>query len=164
VLAPTQVALAKEAKCFDWPVATRPIMIAQYFHDSRQIPPRLLEKVNWPIGLAHDGLDIALTGGTTLRALANGKVVAAGLNSDGTGGVVVRAISGLRYLFAHLYSVKVRRGERIRRGQILGYSGGEPGVYGSGPYTTGPHLHLAVFNRFDEAIDPLPLFCRDAKR
>jgi murein DD-endopeptidase MepM/ murein hydrolase activator NlpD len=152
---------SERSRCLELPVETRPVWVSQLFHDPRPVIVPDPARVSWPIGLAHDGLDIKLPGGTALYALAGGVVIAAGLDQDGSGGVTVQTASGRRYLLGHLYAVSVKRGDRVHRGQILGYSGGEPGVYGSGPYTTGPHLHLTVLDPFGEAVDPLPLFCRD---
>jgi murein DD-endopeptidase MepM/ murein hydrolase activator NlpD len=54
--------------------------------------------------------------------------------------------------------VSVTEGDVVQAGQTLGLSGAEPDDYGSGPYTTGPHLHFDLV--YDGAfVDPRPHFC-----
>ncbi|MEK7614182.1 MAG: M23 family metallopeptidase, partial [Patescibacteria group bacterium] len=52
--------------------------------------------------------------------------------------VLVRHTNGLSTLYAHLSLIKVSPGEAVQKGDILGYSGNTG-------YSTGPHLHFAVF-------------------
>src|SRR3989338_9133501 len=52
--------------------------------------------------------------------------------------------NGLSSVYGHMSSSVVSQGTRVETGQVIGYSGGTPGVNGSG-YSTGPHLHLGLF-------------------
>ena len=94
-------------------------------------------------------LDIALPVGTPLLATADGVVVAAvdhhvggGLNAKYRGKanhLRLRHADGTMTLYAHLDtgSLKVKKGERVRAGQVVAASGHTG-------YSSGPHLHLAV--------------------
>ena len=53
--------------------------------------------------------------------------------------------NGLSSIYGHLSSITVKTGDQVKSGQVVAYSGGQPGVYGSG-YATGPHLHMGLFN------------------
>jgi murein DD-endopeptidase MepM/ murein hydrolase activator NlpD len=86
----------------------------------------------------HDGLDIAGPYGTPIRATADGVVQLAGWAS-GYGKVVVidHMYKGYSTRFGHNRQVLVRRGDRVKRGQIIALMG-ETGD------ATGPHCHYEV--------------------
>jgi hypothetical protein len=85
----------------------------------------------------HEGLDYRATIGTTVLATNRGKVILArGLYYEGNC-VALDHGDGLITLYMHLSEIKVREGETVSRGQILGLSGGTGRV-------TGPHLHFAA--------------------
>jgi murein DD-endopeptidase MepM/ murein hydrolase activator NlpD len=56
---------------------------------------------------------------------------------------------GISTLYVHLSEYLVRTGERVRRGQVIGYVGR------TGVHTSDAHLHLGMFDR-DRVLDPLP--------
>jgi len=58
--------------------------------------------------------------------------------------VLIKHNNGLTSVYAHLSASIVEVGQSLKTGDIIGYSGGTPGVNGSG-YSTGPHLHLGLF-------------------
>lgn len=85
----------------------------------------------------HHGLDIDMPRGTPVYAGVSGRVVTRGLGSAyGTRAVVIRS-RGRDVLLGHLRSRRVKHGERVSRGDLIGRSGarGAP---------DGPHLHLEV--------------------
>ena len=93
----------------------------------------------------HDGIDFALSHGTQLLASADGFVVGTG-NTDlaprcESWGkwVAIEHPFGLTTLYAHLSLVKVRVGQMVKRGDLLGYSGNTG-------FSTGPHLHFGVYD------------------
>lgn len=47
--------------------------------------------------------------------------------------------------YAHMKTVKVKEGARVKQGQIIGTTGGASGQPHSGRLSTGPHLHLGIF-------------------
>lgn len=85
----------------------------------------------------HQGMDFAAPRGTPIYASAHGKVVFTGW--CGALGKVVKIDHGYNYLtvYGHLNSIKVRKGQEVRRGQLIG-------GMGSTGYSTGPHLHYEV--------------------
>lgn len=101
-------------------------------------------------GPGHRGVDYAVPAGTPIRAAGDGVVVFAGTVA-GTLHVTVLHAGGLRTSYSFLASVRVRRGETVRRGQVLGSSGGG-GSHGHGGTV---HLGLRAGDRY---LDPLLLF------
>ena len=85
----------------------------------------------------HLGLDYHAPRGTRVRAANSGRVILARPLFFEGNCVIVDHGQGLMTLYMHLSKFKVRKGQRVRRGQLLGLSGATGRA-------TGPHLHLAV--------------------
>ncbi len=85
----------------------------------------------------HRGIDIANLPGTPVCATADGVVCFVGWKGGYGHTVEINHGYGYRTRYAHLRSYVVRKGQRVRRGQIIGY-------IGSSGLTTGPHLHYEV--------------------
>lgn len=95
-------------------------------------------------GSGHNGVDFRAPPGTRILSALAGTVVGIG-NTDAVAGcysygkwVLVRHNNGLTSLYAHLSSIGVNQGQTVATGELLGHSG-------STGYSTGPHLHFAVF-------------------
>ena len=93
----------------------------------------------------HEGIDVGVSVGTPVFAVANGMV--AGVVRYNCGGnmvVIHHNINGYNYttVYAHLSAVNVGDGQTVDRNTIVGYSGGSAGGYDQ--CTTGPHLHVTV--------------------
>ena len=108
----------------------------------------------------HDGADLAVPLGSTVRATASGVVRFVGRRSGY--GLVVEidhpAAFGkphIRTLYAHLASSdrRLQPGARVMPGQPVGASGGVPGRDGT---STGPHLHFEVRDASGMPLDPAP--------
>lgn len=85
----------------------------------------------------HLGLDFRVPSGTPVTAMNDGMVLLARpLYFEGNF-VVLDHGQGLLTLYLHLSEFKVKEGEQVKRGQIIGLSGGTGRA-------TGPHLHVAV--------------------
>jgi len=85
----------------------------------------------------HEGLDYAVPSGTPVAAINAGTVILARpLYFEGNC-VMLDHGQGLLSLYMHLSEFKVKEGQQVERGEILGLSGGTGRA-------TGPHLHLAV--------------------
>jgi murein DD-endopeptidase MepM/ murein hydrolase activator NlpD len=96
----------------------------------------------------HPGLDFPAESRTPVAAAAGGRVTRAGWN-DGYGlSVVVYHGHGVRTRYAHLSSLAVRRGNRVRAGWLVGR-------VGTTGYSTGPHLHFEITVR-TATVDPAP--------
>ena len=75
-------------------------------------------------GSKNDGIDIAVPEGTAVHAAENGVVIYAGDGLKGFGNtVLVRHEDGLVTVYGHASDVKVKRGEKVRRGQEIALSG-----------------------------------------
>ncbi len=85
---------------------------------------------------AHKGVDYAASRGTPIKSVGDGKVIFKG-RKGGYGRVIILQ-HGSKYttLYAHMnsYNRNIKRGGRIKQGQIIGY-------VGSSGLATGPHLH-----------------------
>lgn len=104
----------------------------------------------WRGGRRHDGIDIGMLRTLRLRAVTAGVVKKTGYVNgyEGYGKVVVLDLPGpYTALYAHLDSVRVRPGQRVRRGQRLGRAG----CTGS---CSGTHLHFEIKKR-GASVDPL---------
>ncbi len=92
----------------------------------------------------HNGLDFAAAIGTPVLAAGDG-VVSGVANEDlycrhGAYGkfITIDHPNGLTTLYGHLSKQIVSKGDTVKRGQVIGYSG-------KTGYATGPHLHFTVF-------------------
>ncbi len=85
----------------------------------------------------HQGLDFRVPTGTPVAAMNSGTVLLARpLYFEGNF-VVIDHGQGLLTLYLHLSEFKVKEGDAVKRGDIIGLSGGTGRA-------TGPHLHVAV--------------------
>ena len=98
----------------------------------------------------HEGLDFAAPEGTPVRAVAGGVVVLSERLQVRGEAVVVAHGAGLCTGYWHLAARRVRVGEEVAAGQVLG-------LLGSAGLSTGPHLHLEV-RLFGVPVDPAPFF------
>lgn len=87
----------------------------------------------------HSGLDISNTINTPIQATANGTVTSTGWLGNYGNAVVIRHSDELETLYAHLHSIdpKIKEGQTVSRGDILGYMG-------QSGRATGVHLHYEV--------------------
>ncbi|MEL6876745.1 MAG: peptidoglycan DD-metalloendopeptidase family protein [Pseudomonadota bacterium] len=94
----------------------------------------------------HSGLDFRARHGTPIVAVTDGTVTGAG--RMGGCGIAVRLKHGgnLSTRYCHMSRMSVRRGQTVRRGQVIGY-------VGSTGLSTGPHLHYEMY-RGGRAINP----------
>jgi murein DD-endopeptidase MepM/ murein hydrolase activator NlpD len=98
----------------------------------------------------HTGVDFPVPTGTSVKAVAAGRVVAAGWGGSFGYEVVVRHDDGRYSQYAHLSAISVKTGQSVGAGQRLGRSG-------STGNSTGPHLHFEVRTGpgFGSDIDPV---------
>lgn len=88
------------------------------------------------VGKAHNhlGTDFAVVVGTPVVAPDDGVVKSAGESGGSAGVAVILDTGDAIHKFFHLSQIKVRPGERVRKGETLALSGNTG-------YSTGPHLH-----------------------
>ena len=85
----------------------------------------------------HLGLDYRVQTGTPVAAMNDGTILLARFLYFEGNCVVIDHGQGLLTLYFHLSEFKVKEGDTVKRGQIIGLSGGTGRA-------TGPHLHVAV--------------------
>ncbi|MFH1346851.1 MAG: peptidoglycan DD-metalloendopeptidase family protein [Spirochaetota bacterium] len=88
----------------------------------------------------HNGIDLRAPLGTPISAAEDGEVIMVGNNGNVQYGkfVLIKHNNNLTTLYAHLSRQIVKKGDMIKRGEIIGYSGNTGYSYGS-------HLHFAVY-------------------
>ncbi|MDD2335767.1 MAG: M23 family metallopeptidase [Geobacteraceae bacterium] len=96
--------------------------------------------------MLHAGVDISIPSGTPLRATAEGVVSFAGWEGRGGNTVVVEDGNGFRTAFAHNRENIVKVGQRVRRGDVIAYSGATGAA-------SGPHVHYEVWKN-GKSVDP----------
>jgi murein DD-endopeptidase MepM/ murein hydrolase activator NlpD len=102
----------------------------------------------------HKGLDFTAPQGTPIYATGNGVVKVAGASSGGYGNhVVINHGYGYETLYGHMVKIKARAGQRIKRGEVIGW-------VGSTGKSTGPHCHYEVHINGNE-VDPVYFFYSD---
>jgi murein DD-endopeptidase MepM/ murein hydrolase activator NlpD len=97
----------------------------------------------------HEGLDIFAPRGTPVLASADGVVRSTRRNNLGGNVVWLRDDFGRSHYYAHLDSQVVRRGERVRAADTLGFVGNSGNAR-----STPPHLHFGIYSR--GSFDPYP--------
>jgi murein DD-endopeptidase MepM/ murein hydrolase activator NlpD len=102
----------------------------------------------------HAGLDFTAPIGTPIYATADGVVTESGFNTGGFGNhVVINHGFGYETLYAHMVRTKARIGQKIKRGEVIGY-------VGNTGKSTGPHCHYEV-HRNGTPVDPVYYFYND---
>ena len=99
-------------------------------------------------GTKHYGIDIANRIGTPIYAVTDGVVVAAGPASGFGLWVKVRHPSGYTSVYGHINRALVREGQKVKAGQKIAEMGNRG-------HSTGPHLHLEIWDANDKKINPL---------
>ena len=95
----------------------------------------------------HAGIDISTPIGTRIFAPADGVVLSAAVQGAYGNSIVVDHGYGVVTRYGHLDAYAIRPGQRVRRGDLIGF-------VGSTGRSTGPHLHYEVWVR-DQAQNPI---------
>jgi murein DD-endopeptidase MepM/ murein hydrolase activator NlpD len=95
----------------------------------------------------HAALDLSAPQGTPVKAAMGGKVTA--LSYDNTYGnfIIISHPGDFQTMYAHLHTVSVKKGDSVAQGTQIG-------TVGNTGYSTGPHLHFAVYKN-SRAVNPL---------
>ncbi len=94
----------------------------------------------------HEGIDLAAPEGALIRAVQSGTVVFADPYAGYGNLIVLRHNGGMTSHYGHCRIIKVKPGQRVNAGEIIG-------TVGSTGNVTGPHLHFEI--RFDgQSRDP----------
>ncbi len=141
ILDPSSIPVAGSAP-FSWPL--KDVFITQQFGRT-SASGRLYASGS------HNGTDFRALIGTAIYAMADGVVAGTG-NTDlscprASFGkwILMKHDNGLAATFGHLSVISVQDGQKVKRGDIIGYSGNTG-------YSTGPHLHISVYP--NDAVSP----------
>jgi len=102
----------------------------------------------------HTGIDFSAPRGTEIYATGNGVVEKVTMKKGGYGyHIVINHGFGYQTLYAHMSRFKVKIGEKVKRGDVIGY-------VGSTGTSTAPHCHYEVIKN-GEKINPMNFFFND---
>jgi murein DD-endopeptidase MepM/ murein hydrolase activator NlpD len=102
----------------------------------------------------HKGVDISTPSGSPVYAPLDGVVVSSrDTTPNACGGFVQLSHANVKTKFCHLKKMTVQQGEKVKKGQIIGYSGGGSKDPMRGT-STGSHLHYEILGRGDIAMNP----------
>lgn len=132
-LASADEALARGDTYFSWP-ADPSRGVTAIFHDPTY-PFRNL--------FAHPGIDTRQKVGTEIKAAAGGYVAWTKTGRSYGNYMMIIHTNGLATVYAHLSKFIAKPDTFVNRGDVIGLSGGAPGMQGAG-LSTGAHLHFEV--------------------
>jgi murein DD-endopeptidase MepM/ murein hydrolase activator NlpD len=101
----------------------------------------------------HEGVDFTAPTGTPIYATGNGRVVTAGPDRGYGNCVVISHGFGYQTLYGHMYRIKARVGQQVKRGELIGY-------VGNTGLSSGSHLHYEVI-KGGRKVNPINFFFND---
>lgn len=101
----------------------------------------------------HKGLDFSAPRGTPVYATGDGTVVKANFSGSYGNVIYIKHEQGFETRYAHLSRFKVKRGEHVRRGQVIG-------LVGNTGNSVSAHLHYEVLINGNH-VNPINFFQRD---
>lgn len=101
-------------------------------------------------GAFHNGIDLPVPVGTPIKAPMDGVVSLVNSGGDGGNQIVIRHTNGYFTGYAHLSKQLVKKGDKVKRGDVIGLSGNTG-------KSTGPHLHLTMTEPSGAKVDPKSL-------
>jgi murein DD-endopeptidase MepM/ murein hydrolase activator NlpD len=97
----------------------------------------------------HAAIDLAAPTGTPIKAAMDGRISTVGFNSVYGKYIIINHGNGLQTWYAHMSATSTAQGAYVRQGAKIG-------EVGSTGYSTGPHLHFAVYKN-GKPVNPLEL-------
>lgn len=101
----------------------------------------------------HAGMDFSAEKGTEIYATGNGTVVEVKRGSGFGKHVVIEHGYGYKTVYAHMSDYNVRKGQKVKRGEVIGY-------IGSTGISTAPHLHYEV-HKNGRPVNPANYYFND---
>ena len=105
------------------------------------------------IAKMHNGLDFTAPQGTPIYATGDGQVTTAGMGTGTGNHVIINHGYGYETEYMHMVRIKARSGQRVKRGEIIGWVGNTGA-------STGPHCHYEVHIN-GNPVDPVYFFYND---
>ncbi len=105
------------------------------------------------IAKMHNGLDFTAPQGTPIYATGDGTVTTAGPGTGTGNHVIINHGYGYETVYMHMVRVKARDGQRVKRGEVIGWVGNTGA-------STGPHCHYEVHIN-GTPVDPVYFFYND---
>lgn len=137
-------------------IASIPAIQPVNFHDLRRIGSHFGYRTDpfYKVTKFHEGIDFTAAVGTPIYATGDGVVTEAEYNRGGYG-MCIKINHGNSYetFYAHLSRLKVRTGQRVTRGEVIG-------LVGNTGKSTAPHLHYEV-HKSGQPINPIYFFFND---
>lgn len=101
---------------------------------------------------AHLGIDFAMKKNTELRSIQNGVIDKVINHPSGLGkAVYVKWVDGKTAIYGHMNKITVSKGDNVKIGELLGYSGNTGNVVGE---NGGYHLHFALKDDMGNLTNP----------
>lgn len=96
----------------------------------------------------HTGIDWGVNTGSNVLACDSGTVILAEYNYGNAGTtIIIEHANGLKTQYMHMSKLLAKVGDKVYRGQVIGLSGNTG-------QSSGPHLHLSVYDRNGNRCDP----------
>lgn len=105
------------------------------------------------IAKMHQGLDFTAPQGTPIYATGDGVVTTSGFNTGAGNEVVINHGYGYETKYLHMVRIKARQGQRVKRGEVIGWVGNTGA-------STGPHCHYEVHIN-GNPVNPVYFFFND---
>ncbi len=107
----------------------------------------------YKVGQFHPGIDFAAPQGTPIYATADGTIDKSMYEPGYGNHVIINHGYGYKTLYAHMVKFTVKPGQKVKRGECVGY-------VGSTGFSTAPHVHYEVIYR-GEQVNPVYFFFKD---
>ncbi len=101
----------------------------------------------------HDGMDFTAPTGTDIYATGDGEVTEVGVSGGYGNRIIVDHGFGYQTLYGHMDAFKVKVGDKVKRGQIIG-------LVGNTGVSSGPHLHYEV-HKNGKVVNPVSYYYND---
>ena len=95
----------------------------------------------------HNGIGLPVPVGTNIKSLMSGIVESIYFNDAGGNQVIIKHDNGYRTGYSHLFKALVRKGDKVKKGNLIALSGNTG-------KSTGPHLHFTLTNPLGTKVDP----------
>jgi GH24 family phage-related lysozyme (muramidase) len=99
-------------------------------------------------------VDLSAKSGTPIKSPLDGEVIDAAIKNDACGGTIyIEHADGYKTRYCHCKQINVSKGDIVKKGDVIGLTGGGKGEVGQGR-STGPHLHFEIY-KDGGTVDPM---------